>query len=94
MGGLGEARGCGLGGFDDVDGTLPAELARQRRSSSSTVGWVASARPADAGSADSMTWMEHCPPSLRASVAAAVQPVMPPPTMAIRLILRSASITP
>src|SRR5687768_3390374 len=37
--------------------------------------------------------MEHCPPSLRFSMAAAVHPAVPPPTTAIRLILRSDSIS-
>src|SRR6187549_1576256 len=63
-------------------------------SSSRMVGCVASARPGNTGSGASTTWIEHCPPSFLPSMTAAVHPAMPPPTMAIRLILRSGSIVP
>ena len=55
-------------------------------------GIVASPTPTVGISGDSMSWTEHVGPSFLASALAAIQPAVPPPTTAIRLMRRSVCI--
>src|SRR5690242_19124290 len=64
-------------------------IPRNRRNSM-IPGIVASPTPIVGMSGDSMSWIEHVRPTFLASALAAIQPAVPPPTMAIRLIRRSA----
>src|SRR5678815_3135076 len=55
-------------------------------------GIVASPTPIVGISGDSMSWIEHVRPTFLARALAAIQPAVPPPTIAIRLIRPSVCI--
>src|SRR4051812_16735928 len=58
----------------------------RKRRKSMMPGIVASPTPTVGISGDSMSWIEHVRPTFLANALAAIQPAVPPPTIAIRLI--------
>src|SRR5262245_55131845 len=64
----------------------------RKRRKSMIPGIVASPTPIVGMSGDSTSWIEHVRPSFLPSAAAAIQPAVPPPTIAIRLMRLSVGM--